>query len=272
MRTRVVSVLMLAVLVVASTGCDTTPPTFTGQLEASFVIGAQIERSDSEGDEEAYTWDIPRRLSWQAADDDADCQLTYDLYRVYAGAEPALLLDETDVTQFDLLTNDYDGTFGGGSGATSGWNVVAHDCAGNARESPYPRGSKVWQEDGFAPFPPHFPEPTVEYTGAWTNQTGPWASGGRQRFTSEVGASVSFATEFIAHQHVGLVMAKGPGRGSAEIRVDGVAVGTVNTYAPVNDNRRVVFDQRMDAGVHTIEIVNLATAGHPRIDVDAFLT
>ena len=39
----------------------------------------------------------------------------------------------------------------------------------------------------------------------------------------------------------------------------------------VNDNRRIVFDQRMTVGTHTLTIVNLATAGHPRIDVDAFL-
>lgn len=92
------------------------------------------------------------------------------------------------------------------------------------------------------------------------------------KFTSEPGASVSFTHPFEDGDHIGLVMAKGPGRGSADIYVDDVKVATIDTYAPANDNRRIVFDHRMPAGTHTLEVVNLATDGHARIDVDAFLT
>jgi hypothetical protein len=271
MRTRRSSVLVLSVVVLALVGCDTSPPAFRVPLDVGFVVGAQIEASDSNADEEAYTWDIPRRLTWLATDDDQACRLTYDLEVIYAGAEPGLLLDDTSLTQFDLLTNDYDGTFGGGSGSIDGWHVIAEDCAGNTQRSTYGGASMVVQENGFIPFNENY-VPTIEWSGAWSTQTGAWTSGGRQRFTSASGASVDFTWDHYGEgQHIGLVMAKGPGRGSAAIFVDGLLVGTVDTNAPANDNRRIVFDHRMPAGSHTVTIVNLATVGHPRIDVDAFL-
>jgi len=270
MRSRLVSLSLAGVLVLVMTACDTSPPAFTVPLDAAFVVGAQIEASDADGDEEAYTWDIPRRLTWLAADD-RPCRVRYDLLLVYAGAEPGVLLDRSLRTQFDLLTNDYDGSFGGGSGSTVGWRAVARDCAGHTATSEYGLGTRVWQEDGFSPFG-HPVVPTIEFTGPWTVQTGTWTSGGQQRFTTAPGATVSFTWDhYVAGQHLGLVMPKGPGRGSAAILVDHVLVGTVDTNAVANDNRRVVFDHAMPAGSHTLTIVNLATAGHPRIDIDAYL-
>lgn len=261
---------VIAVVVIALTACDTSPPTFAVPLDVGFVVGAQIEASDADGDEEAYTWDIPRRLTWLATDDDS-CRLRYDLELIYAGAEPDLLLENDPRTQFDLLTNDYDGSFGGGSGSTDGWRVTAEDCAGNTQASTYGTSSLVVQEDGFIPFNENY-ERTVEWSGPWATQTGTWTSGGQQRFTSASGASVDFTwNHYGAGRHIGLVMARGPGRGSAAVLVDDVLVGIVDTHAASNDNRRVVFDHRMPAGSHTLTIMNLATAGHPRIDVDAFL-
>jgi hypothetical protein len=265
------SLFLVCVVVLTMAACDTSPPTFMVPLDSAFVVGAQIEASDANGDEEAYTWDIPRRLTWLAADDDPACQVRYDLLLIYAGAEPGVLLENSRRTQLDVLTNDYDGSFGGGSGSTSGYRAVARDCAGNTATSEYGSGSRVWQEDGFSPFG-HPVEPTIEWSGTWAVQTGPWTSGGQQRFTSSPGASVSFTWDHYGEgQHIGLVMAKGPGRGSAAIFADGVLVGTIDTNAPANDNRRVVFDHAMPAGSHTLTIVNLATVGHPRIDIDAFL-
>jgi hypothetical protein len=264
-----VSLFLVGVTVLAMAACDTAPPTFTVPLDAAFVVGAQIEASDANGDEAAYTWDIPRRLTWLAADDQA-CEVRYDLLLIYAGADPGVLLENSRRTQLDVLDNDYDGSFGGGSGSTSGYRAVARDCAGNTATSDGP-ASRVWQEDGFAPFFP-LQEPTIEYSGTWAVQTGPWTSGGQQRFTSSPGASVSFTWDFYGEgNHIGLVMPKGPGRGAAAIFADDVLVGTIDTNAPANDNRRLVFDHAMPAGSHTLSIVNLATVGHPRIDIDAFL-
>ncbi|MGZ8610222.1 MAG: hypothetical protein ACXWZU_12440 [Actinomycetota bacterium] len=56
-------------------------------------------------------------------------------------------------------------------------------------------------------------------------------------------------------------------RGRASILMDGVLVGTVDTYAPVNTNWIVVFDRTMTAGTHTLTIANQGTPDRPRIDV-----
>jgi hypothetical protein len=66
-------------------------------------------------------------------------------------------------------------------------------------------------------------------------------------------------------------MAKEPGPGMASIRLDGKWIANVNTFAAANSNRVVAFERGMPAGVHTIAIVNQATQGHPRIDLDAIL-
>ena len=72
--------------------------------------------------------------------------------------------------------------------------------------------------------------------------------------------------------HVALVMAKGPARGKAAIYFDGGYVTTVDTYASVNTNRVVMWDKGLTGTAnHTIKVVNLATSGRPRIDVDAYI-
>ena len=55
------------------------------------------------------------------------------------------------------------------------------------------------------------------------------------------------------------------------IRLDGTWLMNVDTFASVNTNRVVVFARGMTAGVHTLAVVNHATPGRPRIDVDAVL-
>lgn len=66
-------------------------------------------------------------------------------------------------------------------------------------------------------------------------------------------------------------MAEGPGRGVASIRLDGRWLMDIDTFAPVNTNRVVVFQRMMTAGTHTLTILNHGTSGRPRIDLDAVL-
>jgi hypothetical protein len=66
-------------------------------------------------------------------------------------------------------------------------------------------------------------------------------------------------------------MPKSANRGSASVVVDGKAVATVNTHSVTTVNRVVVWQKWMPAGIHSIKVVNLATPGHPRVDIDAFL-
>ena len=54
--------------------------------------------------------------------------------------------------------------------------------------------------------------------------------------------------------------------------VDGKYQKTINTYSKTTKHRVIVFDTWLSAGPHTIKVVNKATPGHPRIDIDAVLT
>jgi hypothetical protein len=51
-----------------------------------------------------------------------------------------------------------------------------------------------------------------------------------------------------------------------------VFLANIDTFAAVNTNRVVVFQRMMPAGTHTVTIVNQATGGRPRIDLDAVMT
>ena len=67
------------------------------------------------------------------------------------------------------------------------------------------------------------------------------------------------------------VSRKGPNRGQARVYVDGVLAATVNLYQTTYVSKVVVFTKTWStSGTHTIKIVALGTAGHPRIDLDGF--
>ena len=94
------------------------------------------------------------------------------------------------------------------------------------------------------------------------------ASGGRQAYTTTAGATATVTTS-PGVAHIGLVMAKGPVRGRADILVDGVKVRTIDTFAATNSNRIIVWTRNLASGTHVIKVKNRATAGRPRIDFDA---
>jgi hypothetical protein len=65
---------------------------------------------------------------------------------------------------------------------------------------------------------------------------------------------------------------RGPGSGSAKIYIDGVYTATISLYRSSSVSRSLVFAKSWDGnGTHTIKIVVLGTAGHPRVDIDAFV-
>ncbi len=66
-------------------------------------------------------------------------------------------------------------------------------------------------------------------------------------------------------------MEMAPNRGKVRIYVDGVLTKTVDTHSATLKHRSVVWAARMAAGVHVVRLVNVGTAGRPRIDLDAVL-
>ena len=260
---------------------DASPPVLKVLPETGFRVGGQLQTTTWVGDNE-YT-DVPIHLAWTATDSGPEgvCRLSADRVTTWSGYQsPTPVYDAygddfpaSGSATVDDVLSDYDGSYGSGGGWPDAFRVGADDCEYNGisrlgwRASPF-----VYQEDGTSHTDESSLSPT--YTGTWVRAACSCASGGAQKWTSQGNAAVTFNRTFRwPDAHLGLVMAQGPGRGKATVQIDGVTVGTVNTYlASGNKNRIVVFNSKpLGAGPHTIKVINQATAGHPRIDVDAVL-
>jgi hypothetical protein len=110
--------------------------------------------------------------------------------------------------------------------------------------------------------------------GGWKTANCTCFLGGTSTYTSTKNATISFLTAQPLDAtgiRLALLMPTGPGRGSAALYVDGVWRATINTYHAVSNVNGKITYQLLIPGksVHLVKIVNLATAGHPRIDLDA---
>jgi hypothetical protein len=145
--------------------------------------------------------------------------------------------------------------------ASGAWAVRATDLPGNV--GPWAPASPVSvsavQESSTA----------VRRNSGWTGYASPYVLGGGGVYATRAGAIVRYS---FTGNGIALVGAKGPTRGMAEIRLDGVLVGRVNAYSRLSGSRWLLQAMAVDpARPHTIEVRVLGTAGHPRFDVDAFL-
>jgi hypothetical protein len=256
---------------VANAAFDQTPPTLTVQAKPAFVVGNILAAPSDDPEAALFTYGIAQQLTWSATDDVAVCW--YDLDLVPAGAPPQPILEFSQETQYVFPAgSDYDGTFGGGSAIVRGFLVTARDCEYNSTTRAVPDRPRVTQENNASGIAETSPWGEVTYTGSWgTGACACFLQGLTARTTTR-GATATFTRTYEEGDHVALVMAQGPGRGRAAIRVDGFFVGTIDTFAEVNTNRVVVFERMMSAGTHTVTITNFATPGRARIDLDAVMT
>lgn len=110
---------------------------------------------------------------------------------------------------------------------------------------------------------------SVKFSSGWSTSYPSSASGGSVKYTKKKGASVSYT---FTGASIAWVSPKGPARGSADVYIDGVFKATVSLYSSSYQAQRIVYAYNWSSnGTHTIKIVNRATSGHPRIDVDAFV-
>jgi subtilisin family serine protease len=109
----------------------------------------------------------------------------------------------------------------------------------------------------------------VRYAGNWYSHSSAYAIGGSTRRTKAKGAS---ATLTFTGRQVAWVGPKGRGRGKVKVYLDGVYVTTISQWASDFSSRRVLFARTFaSGGTHTLTLVNKATAGHPRAEIDAFI-
>jgi hypothetical protein len=245
---------------------DQTPPTLSVPVRPAFVVGSVVDDYELEGF--TFAENIAQRIEWSATDDVGVC--SYDLHAVPAGAPPEAILSFSQETSYTFSAGDYDDDFGGGSSHIDGFLVTARDCTGNATTRVMTdRTLLVIQETGTSATTYGWTQ-AIDYTGNWQpTACACFLADGTLR--SDAGARASFTRTYEDGDQVAFVMAQGPGRGRAGIRVDGRWLATVDTIAAVNTNRVVTFHMSMSAGTHTVTIVNQGTPGRPRIDLDAIL-
>ena len=197
------------------------------------------------------TTTVPVRVSWAATDPSGVASAGLQR-KVNTGTWASVGVSPVTATSvYDSATN----------GAWVGWRSRATDRLANV--SPWVAGplvkASIFQQTSS----------TVHWSGTWHTVNSASASGGSLRYSIASGASVTFAFN---GSSVAWVSARGPGRGSAKVYVDGVYKSTVNLSASNGSSRAIVYAANWGVyGSHTIKIVVVATAGHPRVDVDAFV-
>lgn len=109
---------------------------------------------------------------------------------------------------------------------------------------------------------------SAAFSGSWSVANNVSNYGGSSHTSTTAGDSFTFSSDIAD----AWLTTTGPHRGSAAIYIDGVYVQTVSTYSAAQHFRRIVWTKRWGTFLsgHSITIVNLATPGHPRIDVDGF--
>lgn len=243
---------------------DTTAPTLTVSPVSSYVLGQVTDDTISYDDFNGNgLWFAEggayRAYSWSARDLSGICRYTVDEEYNAEG-----WIDGANVTSTHSTSGDYTyfASEWGHSDSLTAIRVNAYDCAGNVTSVERPTyRSHVERDYG----------PTVPR--GWARTSCSCAIGDSMIRTSTRKASISTVVKSrYPDMHVALVMAKGPARGKAQIYFDGVYQTTVDTYAAVNTNRVVMWDKNLAGSVnHTIKVVNLATSGRPRIDIDGYL-
>jgi hypothetical protein len=244
---------------------DTTPPTVHLAPYARPLVGAQVF-TGYDGDP-AYLeyWQLDHVLTWQASDPSGICSqaVTWQSYEYLGSEEDPVLGGAVDT--FSVPPTARRAVVPNLNAAN--WERVPDrflvrvtDCAGNTATSAVALSELGVREDT---------DPAIDYQGHWRVSRFAGFSGGTTHATSAQGASASLT--FTGSGPVALVMEKAADRGKADVYVDGVKKATVDTHATKTRHRVVVWQGIYLHGTHTLRVVNRATPGHPRIDLDTFL-
>jgi peptidoglycan/xylan/chitin deacetylase (PgdA/CDA1 family) len=146
-------------------------------------------------------------------------------------------------------------------GSTYRYRVRATDTSGNV-------GAYLYTPS-FKPLSAQETASTIGYQGTWRTSYSASFSGGGARYATAAGAR---ATYTFTARSVAWVAERGPTRGSAQVFINGVYKTTVDLYAPTYAARQVVYAINWTStATRTLTIVVLGTAGHPRVEVDAFV-
>jgi hypothetical protein len=189
------------------------------------------------------------RLSWGGASDGATGAVSYRLEQSIDGGGFA-----------------YVGTLGGNATYRSlslshsyRYRVAAVDAVGNVGS--FAIGPTIHASLAQAP---------TSKTGTWHTQASGNFLGGGTWYASAAGASASYKTTGL--RSIAIVTTKASSRGSFKVYIDGALKATINCHTTATSYRQVAYQFTWSTpGTHTIKIVVLGTAGHPRVDFDGVL-
>jgi hypothetical protein len=109
---------------------------------------------------------------------------------------------------------------------------------------------------------------SITYTTGWTHQAVTGAYGGSVKFATVAGKKATFS---FTGKQVAWASTVASDRGSATVSLDGGAAATVNTHGTATKPAMVVYTTTTTNAAHSLVVNVLGTAGHARVDVDAFL-
>jgi hypothetical protein len=217
---------------------DATPPTTPGA--PVHAIGGSA------------TYGIPVRLTWTASTDVDSPPVSYEVQQSINGGAFATIATPTTNSLNLALSN---------TSKVYRFRVRAIDNVNNM--SPYATGAS------FKAISYNEQSSTIAYSGTWYLVSAPTYIGGKAKYATAANARATFSFN---GSKVGWLARTGPTSGSARVYVDGVLRATVNLYAPTTGIRKLVYTRSWSTvGNHTLRIVVLGTAGHPRVTIDQFI-
>ena len=255
------------------------PPALTTPAKSSFVVGSQVSVDTPVPCDDAWqagqgeVWvSVPQSLTWSGSDDSGP--VSYSWVENTKGWGPGAEGEPSPATTLVRTTTDANQECGGGSWMPSDWDVTATDAAGQSVTHNVAGGLFSFTQNNNAADDSHYAaQADIRYSAGWATATcGCWSDGSVTK-TAKKGATatITFTGGRSSDLHVGLVMHRGPARGRFQVLVNGTRVAAVDTFAPGDQPRTVVW-QRAIKVTDTVTIVNLATPGHGRIDLDGVLT
>ncbi|HEU0194313.1 MAG TPA: hypothetical protein VFQ71_08945 [Gaiellales bacterium] len=108
----------------------------------------------------------------------------------------------------------------------------------------------------------------LTYSGIWTRTAHAGSWGGHVKSSTHAGASVRLR---FTGRRIWWIAPEGTTEGSARVFIDGHLVTTVDLHLGFDVPRTTAWVHAFSAvGTHTVKIVVVGTAGHPKVSVDAF--
>lgn len=218
---------------------DESPPQINFNQATKPVLGTQLSNSTSRPS-------VSATVAWTA----------YDPSGISIQQAEVHNYDTGSTTYLSLTPSQRSFNFSFRVGSSYEVELFAQDRAGN------------WDYYFAYPYFRLYQEGAASLSAGWSTGLSNYWSGGAVVKNSKAGATATFTFYGTSIAYIG---DRATDRGSARIYIDGVLRATVNMQG-TKANRLIASARGFPTyGNHTIRVEVVGTAGHPRVDVDAFV-